>query len=91
MLEAKVEETLVQGVNALGGLCIKLLTKYFSGLPDRLVLLPGGRIFFVELKRPKGGRAEPAQPKVHKMLAALGFPVQVLNTVEKVQDFLCQS
>jgi hypothetical protein len=55
MKEVKVEDYLDERVDARGGFTIKLSPRGYKGIPDRLVVLPG-RIFFVELKRPRGGR-----------------------------------
>jgi hypothetical protein len=89
-LEEVVEDALVGGVEALGGFCWKLRMPWFTGVPDRLVLLPGGRVFFVELKRPKGGKLSRRQEIVHGQLKTLGFKVLTLNTVELVTCFLSQ-
>ena len=88
MKEAAVEARLRQRVKALGGMAIKISPISQAGLPDRLVLLPGGRAFFVELKRPVGGRLSAIQLVVHPRLEALGFPVAVLNTTELVDQWL---
>lgn len=87
-LEEVVEDELVEGVEALGGWCWKLRMPWFTGVPDRLVLLPGGRVRFVELKRPKGGKLFTRQTIVHGQLRKMGFYVLTLYTVEAVQDFL---
>lgn len=53
--EASVETYLRDQVKAEGGLCIKLNPAGYVGIPDRLVVLPGGWIAFAEVKKPKGG------------------------------------
>lgn len=75
--ETTVESHLKKRVKERKGLCIKL---FMRGWPDRLVLLRGGRVVFVELKRPVGGKYEPLQERNHAKLRALGFVVLVLNT-----------
>lgn len=82
MRETRVEAKLTQVTKELKGWAIKLLPSV-SGLPDRLVLLPGGRVIFVELKSPTGTVA-PHQTVVHNRLRALGFRVCVLSTPEMV-------
>lgn len=69
-------------VKRLGGSAPKL--QLLTGWPDRLVLLPHGGMFFVETKRPKGGKFEPLQPQVHAALRKLGFRVYVCKTKEEV-------
>lgn len=71
--ESTVENYLLTCVKAVRGLTIKL--RFLRGWPDRLVLLRGGRLIFIELKRPKGGKFEPLQLRIHIKLRALGFKV----------------
>ena len=55
-LEKDIERQLVRIVKQHGGLCLKWVCPGWAGVPDRLVLMPGGRVYFVELKRAVGGR-----------------------------------
>lgn len=87
MLEEVVEDGLVGGVEAMGGLCLKLNPLWYVGIPDRFCLLPGGRLVFVETKT-KGGRVKPKQRRWHERLRRLGFRVEVVWTLEQVADFL---
>lgn len=89
MREAKVEGALVDGAAARGGMCLKLNPLWCIGIPDRLVLLPGGQAIFVELKRPDGALRK-KQRFVGAKLSAMGFRVEVLWNVEQVQSFLSQ-
>ncbi|WP_258167876.1 VRR-NUC domain-containing protein [Paraburkholderia sp. BL21I4N1] len=57
-----------------------------KGAPDRLLVLPYGRVFFIELKRP-GGEAEPHQLREHTRLRRIGADVRVLDTLEAVDAF----
>jgi hypothetical protein len=84
--ETHVEKTLRLGIKAKGGWAIKLLPSV-SGLPDRMVLLPGGRIYFVELKSPTGTVA-PHQTVIHRRLRTLGFTVEVLATPAAVDTWI---
>ena len=86
MREKRVEQVLGTGVKARGGWAIKLLPSV-SGLPDRMVLLPGGRLIFVELKSPTGTVA-PHQTVVHNRLRRLGFEVFVLASTDAVKEWL---
>jgi hypothetical protein len=83
--ETRVETTLRVEIKSLGGWAIKFLPSV-SGLPDRIVLLPGGRIYFVELKSPTG-TVKPHQTVVHNRLRSLGFEVLVLNTPDSVREW----
>lgn len=71
-IEAKIERALVEGVKSLGGVAIKIAPVSFVGLPDRLILLPGGIAAFVELKSP-GEEPTPRQHFWLRKLRALGF------------------
>lgn len=76
------ERDLCTRVKKLGGLCIKLSALGFAGIPDRLVLLPGGKVLFVELKS-VGKYPEKLQRYWHRKLAALGFIVLVAGSTVK--------
>ncbi len=89
-LEKDIEKKLCLMVERHGGLCLKWVCPGWSGVPDRIVLLPGGRIMFIELKRPKGGKLSAMQKWWHKKLRILGFDVWVvwrfedINTLELI-------
>lgn len=86
MKETVVEKRLVDGAKKHGGKAYKWVSPGNSGVPDRIVLLPEGRLFFVELKRP-GEKPRPLQVSVHKFMEKLGFKVYVIDTVEGVDQF----
>lgn len=77
-LEKDIEQRLRQKVESLGGKCLKWVCPGWSGVPDRIVLLPGARIYFVETKRPKGGELSALQKKWWKWLTELGFSYSVV-------------
>lgn len=72
-LEKEIEGRLVNAVRNRGGLCLKWVCPGWSGVPDRIILMPGGRIFFAELKRPRGGRVSTRQLWWQNKLERLGF------------------
>jgi hypothetical protein len=78
-LERDIERKLTELVKQHGGLCLKWVCPGWSGVPDRIVLLPGRRIIFVELKRPKGGRFSAMQRWWAKKLTDLGFNYWALS------------
>jgi hypothetical protein len=82
-----IEEYLRNKVKAIGGKAYKFVSPGNSGVPDRLVLLPGGRSIFVELKAP-GREPTPIQLLQHKKLRALGFTVLIIDSKEKVDEFV---
>ena len=87
MREKQIESKLVQAVRLAGGMCPKLVSPGTDGMPDRLVLLPGCRIGFVEVKAP-GKEPRPLQTQRHRQLRALGFPVFVLDDPEQVPQIV---
>lgn len=89
MREKTTERKLAEAVRAMGGICPKFTSPGFDGMPDRLVLLPLGRIAFVEVKR-KGEKPRPLQEARHWMLRRLGFQVYVLDDGAQIQEVLKQ-
>lgn len=85
--EKLVERKLVELTKINNGMCIKLLCNHILGLPDRLCLFPGGKLAFVELKT-TGEKPKRIQIFMHKKLRALGFRVEVIDTVEGVINFV---
>ncbi len=87
IIEADAEKVLVQSVQTLRGLCFKLKFIGIMGAPDRLVLMPGGRFFFVELKQ-LSGKLEPSQEILFPRLEKRGFKVHILYGVKQVEQFV---
>ena len=85
--EKTIEKKLRERVKKAGGLAIKFFVLSFTGFPDRIVLMPGARIWFVELKS-EGKKLSPRQAIVIGMLRKLGFEVWVIDTEILLQDFL---
>lgn len=85
--EKAIENYLVKRVKERGGLCEKFTSPGRRSVPDRIVILPGGKLFFVELKAP-GRKPTVAQAHDHAVRANLGFPVLVLNSKEAVDTFI---
>lgn len=84
MRERTIERRLVSRVRAAGGMALKFVSPGMAGVPDRLVLLPGGRCAFVELKAP-GKKLRPLQTLRQKQLESLGFRVYCVDSVEGIQ------
>lgn len=83
MRERQIEQKLVKTVKAAGGIAPKLISPGFDGMPDRMVLMPGGHIGFVEVKAP-GEKPRPLQLSRHRLLRRLGFKVYVLDDAEQI-------
>lgn len=86
-MEKIVEKYLVNETERLGGLCVKFPPLFFRGFPDRIVLLPGAAIAFVETKD-TGKKPRPIQERVHAKLRKLGFRVEVIDSKEGVDNFI---
>ena len=87
MLESRVERALVDGVRKAGGWALKLTSPGNAGVPDRLVLVPGGQIIFVELKTDTGSLS-PLQIQTHIRLQKLGMDVRTLYGMDQVRMFV---
>lgn len=87
MREKTIEQHLVKAVKSSGGIAPKLVCPGFDGMPDRLVLLPKGKIGFVEVKAP-GKEPRPLQVARHGLLRRLGFKVYVLDDPEQIGGIL---
>lgn len=85
--EKLVERKLVELVKINNGMCIKLLCDQLIGLPDRLCLFPNHKMAFVETKT-TGQKPRRIQAYMHKKLRALGFRVEVIDSVEDVINFV---
>ncbi len=87
MQEANIEKFLKKCVEENGGLCLKFVSPSMTGVPDRIVLLPHGKIFFVELKAPSK-KAKPHQERLHTVFKNLGATVYVADSKEKVREIM---
>ena len=86
MREKYIEQQLAKEVRSRGGLCEKW-NSGTSGWPDRIVILPDGKVGFVEVKAP-GKKPRPLQIARHKLLTRLGFKVYVLDNEEQIGGIL---
>ena len=87
MSEKTTEQKLVKAVKAKGGLAPKFVSPGFDGVPDRIVLLPHGRIAFIELKA-KGRKMRPLQVRRKRQLESLGFSVYCIDSPEQIGGIL---
>lgn len=87
MRETVIERHLAASVKKMGGMAVKFTSPGLDGVPDRIVLLPGRKMAFVELKAP-GKKPRPLQEKRKRQLEALGFWVYVIDDVEQIGGVL---
>lgn len=87
MREIIIEQKLVSTVKKMGGICPKFTSPGYDGMPDRIVLMPGGCMGFVEVKAP-GEAPRPLQESRHRMLRKLGFKVYVLDDTSQIGGIL---
>jgi hypothetical protein len=77
-VEKRLEAKLKREVKKLDGEALKISSMFYTGLPDRIVLMPGGKLYWVELKS-TGKKPTPRQLLVHRLLRGLGFKVYVID------------
>ena len=87
MREAEIERHLVKQAKWYGGYALKFIPLHAVGFPDRIVLLPGGKIAFIELKRP-GEKPRKAQEWWAEKLRALGFTCEYFDDKARIDEWL---
>ena len=89
MKEKTIEQKLVTATKTMNGLCWKFVSPGITGVPDRIILLPGGKIGFIELKAP-GRQPRPIQIKRITQIRKLGIPVYVIDHPDRIYPILHQ-
>lgn len=87
MREKEVEQYLRERVKMFGGKAYKFISPGNTGVPDRLVLFPAGRVAFIELKAP-GKKPSPLQLMQQRKIRDLGFEVLVIDNKTDVDKFI---
>ena len=87
MLERDIERALIKEVRKRHGMAFKFVSPGLDGVPDRIVLLPHGRIAFIELKA-KGRKMRPQQVRRKRQLESLGFLVYCIDSPEQIGGIL---
>lgn len=83
MREAELEKKLVERIKELGGEALKFVSPGNAGVPDRIILMRSGRIYFAEVKAP-GECLRPLQRRRKKQLEQLGFKVFVVDSMKSL-------
>ena len=87
MREKVIEKALVKAAKDRGGKAYKFVSPGLDGVPDRIVVLPNGKIGFVETKRP-GEKMRVLQEKRKRELQELGFLVFCVDGIEQIGGVL---
>lgn len=87
MLEKEIEKALVLAVRKHKGIAPKLTSPANAGMPDRLIILPPGKVCFVELKAP-GKKPRPLQVRQMERLTQLGCMVRVIDHPDQIQELI---
>ena len=85
--EARIENWLVRQVRDLGGICDKFTSPSNPGVPDRLIVMPGGRVIFVELKTETGKLAN-IQVWQHKRYRERGADVRLIKGMDEARKLV---
>lgn len=85
--EKLIEKKLKNEVEKLGGMAVKFSSSFYTGMPDRIVLMPGGKIGFVETKS-EGKKTTPRQNVVIGILRSLGFNVDIIDNLETLDKYI---
>lgn len=85
--EKVLEPKLVKAVKKAGGWALKFPATFVAGIPDRIVLMPGGKVYFVEMKS-GGEKPRKIQLVIHERLRRLGFEVFVIDSTKGINDFI---
>ena len=86
-MEKDIEKKFTKAVSHVGGIALKFVSPSYNGMPDRIVLLPKGRIGFVEIKD-RGQKPRAIQRAMHRKLTMLGFKVFILDRPEKIEKII---
>lgn len=87
MKEKEIELKLTKAVKEMGGIALKFISPGYDGMPDRIILLPEGKVAFVEVKA-MGCKPRPLQEARHGLLRRLGFKVYILDDERQIGGIL---
>ena len=87
LTESEIEQKMKDAVKARDGLFIKFVSPSTRGVPDRIVITPDGRVYFVELKK-EGGSLSPIQRYMHGVFRRHNVEVYTLTGLQECLDFV---
>ena len=88
MTEKELESKLVKAVKARGGIAYKFTSPAHRSVPDRLVVMPGGRVIFIEVKAPGKGRLTRLQQRERDRLESLEAEYYLLNSPDQIEEII---
>lgn len=86
--EGRVQKYAKDRFEALGGLVRKIVYEGRNGAPDLLVLLPGGIIWFVEVKKDESTKPDPHQLREHERMRKRGANVFVVGSIKQIDTLI---
>lgn len=86
--EAQIEAYLKKQVDKAGGKCLKFVSPGYSGVTDRIVIVPGGRVVFIEVKNGNKGQLTKLQLAFAKVLDSLKADYEIIRSKEDVHVFI---
>jgi hypothetical protein len=87
MNEKLIEKKLREEVIKLGGIALKFASQTYTGMPDRIILMPGGKTSFVEIKT-TGKKATPIQTRNLELLCTMGFDARLIDDQRGLDSLL---
>lgn len=90
MLEVNIERKLREAATLKGCLVYKFVSPGMAGVPDRIIIAPGGVVYFIETKRPKGGRLSAIQKYHRDRISRQGGHVRVILNEEQIKQFIAE-
>ncbi|HBC7767061.1 TPA: VRR-NUC domain-containing protein [Escherichia coli] len=86
--EGRVQKYAKERFEAIGGLVRKLSYENRRAAMDLLVVLPGGIIWFVEIKKDENTKPDPHQLREHERFRKRGANVFVVGSFKQVDTLI---
>ena len=86
--EGRVQKYAKERFEDLGGLVRKLSYENRVGAPDLLAILPGGIVWFVEVKKDENTKPDPHQLREHERMRKRGANVFVVGSIKQVDTII---